>query len=74
MYATIETKLISHGTPTQAEGGPSASSNNVQVAQNNQETKSKVTAMSHLMEKIQGEAPGFSSRFLPGFCYHITQV
>jgi len=56
------------------DGGPSTSSNNVQVVQKNQETKCKVTAISHLMEKTQGDAPGFSSRFLPGFCYLITQV
>jgi len=31
-------------------------------------------AMSHLIEKLQGDTPRFSSRFLPGFCYLITQV
>jgi len=54
------------------DGGPSTRSDNVQVAQNNQETKSKVTAISHLMEKLQGDTPGFSSRILPGFYYLIT--
>jgi len=44
------------------------------MIQNNQEIKSKGTAISHLMEKTQDDAPGFSSRFSPGFCYLITQV
>ena len=56
------------------DGGPSTRSINVQMVQNNQETRSKVTAISHLMERLQADAPGFSSRNLPGFCYLITQV
>ena len=56
------------------DGGPSTRSINVQMVQNNQETRSKVTAISHLMERLQADAPGFSSRILPGFCYLITQV
>ena len=56
------------------DGGPSTRSTNIQMVQNNQETRSKVTAISHLMERLQADAPGFPSRILPGFCYLITQV
>ena len=37
------------------DGGPSTRSTNIQTVQNNQETRSKVTAISHLMEKLQGD-------------------
>jgi len=56
-----------------SDGGPSTRSNNVQMIQNNQEIKSKVTNISHLVEKTQVDAPGFSSGFSPDFCYLIFQ-
>jgi len=55
------------------DGGPSTRSNNVQMMQNNQEIKSKTTAISHLAETTRVDAPGFSSGFSPGFCYLIFQ-
>ena len=56
------------------DGGPSTRSINVQMIQNNQETKSKATAISHLVENIQVDAPGYSSGFSPSFCYLISQA
>jgi len=44
------------------------------MIQNNQETKSKATAISHLVKNIQVDAPGYSSEFSPGFYYLISQV
>ena len=56
------------------DGGLSTRFTNVQLIQNNHENKSKCTAMHCLMKNIQGDAHGFSSGLLPGFCYLITQV
>jgi len=53
-------------------GGPSTRSNNVQMVQNNQETKSKATVISHLVKNIQVDAPGYSSELSPDFCYLIS--
>jgi len=43
------------------------------MIQNNQEIKSKATAISHLVKNIQVDAPGFSSEFSPGFYYLMFQ-
>jgi len=54
--------------------GPSTSLINVQMVQNNQESSAKATTLSHLVNQVQDDPLGYSSRFSPDFCYLITQV